>query len=107
MKIIGTTSGGYIAEITEGDLAAIIGETWLNGTEAKLKLKAAGVVFTYNDSPQLIGCTIPVHQRFRRMVDLESHHGQLGDRAKTLRALASLIDTLAESPLSPSSAPAS
>lgn len=106
MKIIGTTAAGFMAELTENDLFAILGATYSG--DANEKLKALGVhIDGYTGKPRLMGAEIPVSDRFRRVTTLEANHAKLGDTAGNLRALATMLDLMAKPPLVPEPTPES
>lgn len=96
MKIIGKTAGGFIAELNESDMAALVGETYFNGRGVMEKFAALGMVEGNGDSwsPHKIrlGATIDLAGRFDRMRQLEYRHAELADVAKKVRALADIMD---------------
>lgn len=104
MKIIGKTDNGYIAELTEGDLGAILGETWLDSDAAKAMLEGLGLMASgpYNARvPKFVGATIPISERFRRAVDIEYKAGECSRAAGTLRGLADLLEKTSQMPIIP------
>lgn len=101
MKIIGRTSGGYIAEISEGDIAALVGERFFDPRNPSENLAAAFARQKQWDDNRLnlIGASIDLAGRFRRVTDVEQRHSELGKTAESLRLLATALDAVAAAPL--------
>ena len=101
MKIIGTSAAGYIAELGDDDLAALLGESWLGSSDAKTKLDALKVPRVRDHGMTLVGATINLKGRFARVLEVERHYAALGEKAAQFRLLATAIDGLAAEPLTP------
>lgn len=101
MKIIGTSEGGYICDVSVRELAVLSGHSgeWQAPRLARLLGRS-------ERADALLGCRIKVIDRWNRVTELERKHGRLSDLSSNLRAVASLIDTLATPPLTPPPAPA-
>lgn len=101
MKIIATTGFCYIAELTQGDIAALVGQSYF-GTSIDEIAKAFNVSpgRDFNGGINLVGATIDLSGRFDRVTDLESRFRDLLKTAAGLRVIADLIDKLGDQPLS-------
>lgn len=102
MKIIGKGHNTYIVEMTEADMAAIVGETYFSSS-AQDKLEALGV-FTrtsYSGREIRVGATVELANRFDRMKKIEYKHAELKDVGKKLRAMAALLDELGNAVIVP------
>ncbi|WP_319798285.1 hypothetical protein [Nitrobacter sp.] len=101
MKIIGRTSSGYIAEISNEDIAALVGDTHYSFGSTPDKIgEAFGRKKPWPDSRlDILGASIDLAGRFRRVVAIEERHADLGKKAESLRLLASALDAVAAAPL--------
>lgn len=97
MKIIGKTETGYLCDVPEHDLQSLVGVSWGWGNDGIALLKELGIPMDVQygqESPRLMGATIPITNRFRRVVEIESRHKDLVKTAGTFRQIADLIDQL-------------
>lgn len=102
MKIIGQTNDGFIVEMSQDDMAAVVGETYFAGERCQQKLQAVGIYQTVGYSKSLsVGAVVPLAGRFSRMVELERKHGQLRDVSNRLRVMADLMDHLGDQVIVP------
>lgn len=106
MKIIGMAGSDIIAQLTEGDMAALVGETYFSQTAAQQKLLELGLMegaSAYRGTAQRIrvGATIDLAGRFNRVQQIEYKHAELQDVAKKLRAMAGLLDHLGDQVIVP------
>lgn len=98
MKFLGRTKDGYLVEVSDADVAALIGEHWLNSDGATKRLNELGLIDSYGRA-NLVGATVPLAERFRRVTAIEYQHKKLASSAETLRGLATLLDAVAASPI--------
>jgi len=104
MKIIGKTETGFIAELTQGDLAALVGESYFSGEACVKKMQDIGLksAASYHGASQVVvGATIDLSGRFSRVTQLEYKHTQLQGTAKTLREMADLMEHLGNAVIVP------
>lgn len=94
MKIIGMAGSEIIAQLTEADLAALVGETYFSGSDTQKKLAQLGLVGprVWGQGTEIrVGATIDLAGRFSRVKDIEYRHAELQDVAKKLEAMAALL----------------
>lgn len=106
MKIIGATGSSYIVEMSQADMAAIVGETYFSGDECHKKLAALGLLrdgsgWDFRKGDPVIGATIPLAGRFQRLTNLESKHHELRGVSSKLRDMADLMDHLGDAVIVP------
>lgn len=96
MKIIGMAGKDVIAQLTESDIAALVGEGYFDSKDARVKLMELGLTEKagYEDHRIKVGSTIDLAGRFARVRSIEHKHGELKDVAHKLRAMAGLLDEL-------------
>jgi hypothetical protein len=99
VKIIGTTGTGFIAELSESDLAALVGESYFSQAADKIADAFGRKPQYHSREINLVGASINLAGRFARVTDVESRHHELAGTAKHLRLLASALDGLAAAPL--------
>lgn len=104
MKIIGQTPTGVVAELTEGDLAALVGESYFSSKECAAKLAEIGLrqAGRYHEGDRwVVGATVDLAGRFNRVKQMEYRHAELKGTSKTLRQLADLMDHLGDAVIVP------
>lgn len=105
MKIIGRQKDGWIAEFSDREMAILIGEAHLSVGGCLHQLATSGdwkTGFYHNDKPtELVGATLDIVERYRRVTSIEAEHKTLGERAAQLRMLADQLQRLAITPLVP------
>jgi hypothetical protein len=104
MKIIGMAGSDVIAQLSEADMAALVGEGYFSQAEAQKKLEALGIVSTPQwgqPSRIRIGSTIDLAGRFDRIKSIEYRHAELQDVAKKLDAMAALLRHLGDQVIVP------
>lgn len=96
MKILGRTKGGYIAEVSDDDIAAILGERWLRSEDQAARLVRVGLASAMIRGDRLlpIGTVIPLQQRFDRVCAIEDKRTAWPDTVRTLRTMADLLEQL-------------
>lgn len=104
MKIIGLAGNDVIAQLTQDDIAALVGETYFGGSVAQNKLKELGLIATggYGERDRIrVGTTIDLAGRFSRVSQIEHRHAELQDVAKKLDAMAALLRHLGDQVIVP------
>jgi hypothetical protein len=104
MKIIGMAGNDVIAQLTENDIAAIVGSTSFNyDKEARERLLELGLTEKsgYDGHRIVVGATVDLAGRFQRLTDLERKHKELQDVSSKLRAMAALLDRLGDAVIVP------
>ncbi len=104
MKIIGMAGSDIIAQLTEGDMAALVGEGYFSQKEAQEKLEALGIIGQpqWGQTSRIrIGSTIDLAGRFDRIKSIEYRHAELQDVAKKLDAMAALLRHLGDQVIVP------
>lgn len=93
MKIIGRAGDDVIAQLTESDMAALVGERYFSQSAAQKKLAELGLVDRgYNGGKPQIGASVDLAGRFDRILSIEYRRQEMQAAAKTLRTLAGLLD---------------
>lgn len=104
MKILGTAGSNFIVEMTPSDVAAIVGYTHFDySKEAREKLIELGLTKPsgYDGHAIVVGATVDLSGRFRRLLELESKHRELRGVGEKLRAMAGLMDHLGDAVIVP------
>lgn len=103
MKIIGMAGNDIIATLTPSDLAALVGETYFDNRDAKAKLIELGLTAPHGYDGQriVVGATVDLEGRMRRVLELERKHAELKDVASKLRSMATLMDHLGNAVIVP------
>ncbi len=85
MKVIGSTSGGWIVEATESELAHVMGSTYWRTEDRGI-----------NGRMPHVGMEIPLHKIWTRYQKLASETGKLRAMHETMLALAELLKPSAD-----------
>lgn len=97
MKIIAKTSGAFLVEITEGEIAACCGFPHAYGDAWESFLKSNGKQDGYRGSYKLdVGCEFHPKQISDWHYNLSYKHKQAQESAGFLRSLADMISNLPE-----------
>lgn len=91
MKVIGTTDGAYLAQITEDEIAILLGfrSTYDDG----YKTWKARATRSHSNSTLAVGTEVQVREISQFWTSLLWREEEATKAAETLRALASLIST--------------